>query len=112
MTKQEAIKMVNESVPSIWSREDVLGLIEKIESGGGFDPDNLIDKVRDSVKSAVEDMSTDDVVDTDDATYDIRGGNEVYVSDISIRHDNVVDEIMEWVVNAVNDYVDELEEAK
>lgn len=112
MTKQEAIKMVNESVPSIWSREDVLGLIEKIESGGGFDTNDLIDKIRDSVNDAVEGMSTDDVVDTDNATYDIRSGNEVYVSDISIRHDNVVDEIMERVVDAVNDYVDELEEAK
>lgn len=109
MTKQEAINTINASFPSIWSREDVLQLVNKIE-GGGFDSDKLLEKIRESVENAINNMSNDEIVDISSCEFDIRNGNEIQIDSIGINTSDIVDAVMSDVVNAIEDYIEETQE--
>lgn len=109
MTKQEAINTINASFPSIWSREDVLQLVNKIE-GGGFDSDKLLEKIRESVENAINNMSNDEIVDISSCEFDIRNGNEIQIDSIGINTSEIVDAVMSDVVNAIEDYIEETQE--
>ena len=109
MTKQEAINTINASFPSIWSREDVLQLVNKIE-GGGFDSDKLLEKIRESVENAINNMSNDEIVDISSCEFDIRNGNEIQIDSIGINTSDIVDAVMSDVVNAIEEYIEETQE--
>ncbi len=115
MTKQEAINTINTSFPSIWSREDVLQLIERIEevkeSDKGFlDKEKLMDKIREAVDNAVSGMSNDDIVDSSECEFNIRNGNEIELESISVNTNDIVDEVMREVEEAVDEYIEEITE--
>ena len=108
MTKQEAIATINASFPSIWSKDDVLQLINKIDEGtAGFDSDKLIDKIREAVDNAINNMSNDEIVDVSSTEFVIRNGNEIEVDSIGINTNDIVDNVMTDVVEAIEDYIEE-----
>jgi RNA binding exosome subunit len=112
MTKQEAIQTIQTSFPSIWSREDVLQLINKIDEGTGFDTDNLIDKIKDAVENAINGMSNDEIVDTSDCEFEIHNGNEIQVNSVRVNTSDIVDNIMVDVVRAIEEYIEEKQEVE
>ena len=109
MTKQEAINTINASFPSIWSREDVLQLVNKIE-GGSFDSDKLLEKIRESVENAINNMSNDEIVDISSCEFDIRNGNEIEIESIGINTSDIVDAVMDKVADGIEDYIEETQE--
>lgn len=112
MTKQQAIEKVENSFPSIWSREDVLSLLSKIDEGeGSFDKDKLLDRIKDAVDNAVNNMSNDEIVDISSCEFEIRSGNEIYIDSIGINTDDIIDNVMREVGEVIEQFVEEKEEA-
>lgn len=113
MTKQQAIETINASFPSIWSKEDVLQLINKIDEGtAGFNKEELYDKIRGAVDDAINGLSNDEIVDVSSCEFEIKHGNEIYVESIGINTGDIIDQVMSDVESALDDYIAELEEAK
>ena len=111
MTKQEAINQVTEAFPSIWSREDVLRVLNEIEdtSTKSFDAEKLIEKIKDAVESVVERMNYDDIVDTSNCEFSIRHGNVIEIDDVSINKDDIIIEVMRDVSLAIDEFFEEEE---
>lgn len=108
MTKQEAINTINASFPSIWSKDDVLQLINKIDEGtASFDTENLIEKIKDAVDTALNNLSNDEIVDASSCEFTIRNGNEIEIDSIGINTSDIVDAIMTDVVEAIEEYIEE-----
>jgi len=109
MTKQEAINTINASFPSIWSKDDVLQLINKIDEGESevsIDKDNLLEKIRKAVENGIDGMSNDEIVDISSCEFDIRNGNEIYVDSIGINTSDIVDAVMTDVEDAIDEYIE------
>jgi hypothetical protein len=109
MTKQEALNTINASFPSIWSREDVLQLVNKID-GGGFDTEKLLEKIRKAVENGIDGMSNDDIVDISSCEFDVRNGNEIHIDSVGINTSDIADEVMREVEEAVDEYIEEITE--
>lgn len=109
MTKQEALNTINTSFPSIWSREDVLQLVNKID-GGGFDTEKLLEKIRKAVENGIDGMRNDEIVDISSCEFDIHNGNEIQIDSFGINTSDIVDAVMTDVVNAVEEYIEETQE--
>ena len=80
MTIQEAKNTVNSSIPSIWSREDVLSLLDKIEDVESFN-DEMIEELIDDIVSDI-DRSGDELIDDYDLTMNYK---EVELDNISFN---------------------------
>jgi len=113
MTKQEAINTINASFPSIWSKDDVLQLINKIDEGtADFDKGKLLEKMREVVENAINNLSNDEIVDISSCEFEIRNGNEIEIDSIGINTDDIVNAVMDNVADAIDEFVEELEEVK
>jgi hypothetical protein len=113
MTKQEAIQTINTSFPSIWSREDVLQLINKIDEGeGSIDKDKLLDKIKDAVETAINGMNNEDILDMSDCEFDIRNGNEIVLDSFGVNTSDIVDAVMNDVEEAIDEYIEEIKESQ
>lgn len=111
MTKQQAIDTINASFPSIWSKEDVLQLINKIDEGtASFDKDKLMDKIHDAIENAINGMSNDDILDTSECEFEIRNGNEIQIESIGVNTSEIVDEVSREIGEAIDEFIEELEE--
>lgn len=108
MTKEQAIEKVENSFPTIWSKEDVLHLISQIDEGEGtFDKDKLLDKIKDAVDNAINGMSNDEIVDASECEFTIRNGNEIEIESIGVNTSDIVDEVMKEIAEVVEDYIEE-----
>lgn len=112
MTKQQAIKEVENSFPSIFTREDVITLLNKIEGSEiEFDKEVLTEKLRSAVENALNNLSSDDIVDISSCEFVIRNGNEIDIDSIGINTDTIVDEVMRDIESEVDEYI-ELQESR
>jgi hypothetical protein len=110
MTKQQAIEKIQNSFPSIWSREDVLTLVNQIDATDtNLDLDNLNDKIREAVDNAVNNMSNDEIVDISTCEFSIRNGNEIEIDSIGINTSDIVDEVMKEVSEVIENFFEEEE---
>jgi hypothetical protein len=116
MTKQEAINTINTSFPSIWSREDVLQLIDRIDVPeqqkleGFIDKEKMLEKIKDAVETAINGMNHDDIVDMSDCEFEIRNGNEIVLESFRVNTSDIVDNVMNDVEEAVDEYIEEITE--
>ena len=113
MTKQEAINTINTSFPSIWSKDDVLQLINKIDDTkleGFVDKERMLEKIKDAVENAINGMSNDEIVDIGSCEFEIRNGNEICVESIGINTSDIVDSVMSDVESAVDEYIEDITE--
>lgn len=108
MTKNKAIETIENSFPSIWSKDDVLSLLNQIdESIADFDKDELIKKIKSAVKESIEQMSDEDIVDEDTFEFSITRGNEIVVDSFSVKTSRIVENVVESVEEAINEYIEE-----
>lgn len=113
MTKQEAINTINASFPSIWSKDDVLQLINKIDEGtASFDKDKLMDKIHDAIENAINGMSNDEILDQSECEFSVRNGNEIEIESIGVNTSDIVDAVSHDIAEAIDEFIEELEEAK
>ena len=116
MTKQEAINTINTSFPSIWSREDVLQLIERIDVPeqqkieGFIDREKILEKIKDAVETAINGMNNDDIVDMSECEFDVRNGNEIVLDSFGVNTSDIVDNVMSDVEGAIDEYIEEITE--
>jgi hypothetical protein len=117
-TLDQAKELVNNSFPSIFSKEDVTKLLESIEAPeqeevtlGKFNPtEEQIELLSFKIASQIED-AVDDVVDTSDADFDIDVDYDRRIN-IEINGGITIDtSVIERIVyNAIQKFIEETEE--
>ena len=89
ITKENVIIAVQNSVSSIFSKEDVINLINSIEEGGGRvisvdDIERAIDKV-----ISWADNNESDVVDFDSVEFELAYNNKIEVTNVPLQLENL-----------------------
>lgn len=97
MKKQEAIELVNKGIGSIYSKEDVINLINQIEESKtetpSFDGQEIVksvmdvwhDKVHDIFSDLASDIASDDIVDMNECGFYLEHDNTIILNDISFE---------------------------
>ena len=106
ITKENVIIAVQNSVSSIFSKEDVINLINSIEEGGGrVITTNDIERAIDKVISWA-DNNESDVVDFDSVEFELSYDNRIEVSNVPIQLEN----LREALENNFMDFGEAIEE--
>ena len=106
ITKENVIIAVQNSVSSIFSKEDVINLINSIEEGGGRvisvdDIERAIDKV-----ISWADNNESDVVDFDSVEFELAYDNKIEVTNVPLQLEN----LREALENNFMDFGEAIEE--
>ena len=106
ITKENVIIAVQNSVSSIFSKEDVINLINSIEEGGGRvisvdDIERAIDKV-----ISWADSNESDVVDFDSVEFELAYDNKIEVTNVPLQLEN----LREALENNFMDFGEAIEE--
>jgi hypothetical protein len=108
MTKETLVKQL-EGAKSLSSQVDidkVIELIKQLET-----PTLFTQELADEIASKIErclDNNSDDLVNKDDATFDIGYGNVIEIDDIQID----VYEVMRHIIEVIDDFVNEEDEVE
>ena len=95
----EAKELLNNNISSIYTKQDVLDLLDRLDMGSN------IDNITEIFKKIKEEFSNDlthvleRIVDKDDITLELNG-NEIYVDDIEINT-SVIEDVLEEVLSAL-----------
>lgn len=100
ITKENAVAQVQSSISSIFSKEDVLFLINSIEVKKGISAQD-IERVVDNIMDSLE-RNCDDIVDRDSAEFEIGYNNRLEVTEVPINFD--------YIREAIENNLCELEE--
>lgn len=115
---KEAVASVENAYPSIFTKDDVIKLLNsiKIESSkpkqvilSKEQIQRLCDIVLQQIKDNIEDLESDKVCDLSSAEFELYG-NEISVSSIDIDTDKIEDGIVYNIESAIEVYFEELEE--
>jgi replication initiation and membrane attachment protein DnaB len=98
MKKQDVLNRVLNSESSIFSKDDVVRLIEMVDEGDGRSI--TVTDIGAALESALNEINrnSDDVIDRHSAEFDIQNGNEIYISDISFDIDFIRDTLEEYLM--------------
>ena len=88
ITKENVISAVQNSVSSIFSKEDVINLINSIEGGGRVISVDDIERAIDKVISWA-DNNESDVVDFDSVEFELSYNNRIEVTNVPIQLENL-----------------------
>jgi hypothetical protein len=88
MKKEFVLQLVENSASSIFSREDVIKLINSIEGGGRVITTNDIERAIDRVISWA-DNNESDVVDFDSVEFELSYDNRIEVSNVPVQLENL-----------------------
>ena len=95
MKREEAINKVNEGIGSIYTKEDVINLINQIEDTQvetpSFDGEPIVKAVMDMWKEDVQEIfndmysniNSDTIINKDECEFDFENGNKVVLYDVS-----------------------------
>ena len=99
MTKEEALTKVAQGVGSIYSKEDVVNLINSIEENAGKATitDSLIETISDAVANSINNSGRDVIDDFEVDIDQSYGGNsfEVTISDIDFNETRIAEIVAE-----------------
>ena len=105
ITKENVIIAVQNSVSSIFSKEDVINLINSIDGGGGVITTNDIERAIDKVISWA-DNNESDVVDFDSVEFELSYNNRIEVTNVPLQLEN----LREALENNFMDFGEAIEE--
>ena len=88
MTKEFVLQLVENSASSIFSREDVIKLINSVEGGGRVISVNDIERAIENVISWA-DNNESDVVDFDSVEFEISYNNRIEVTNVPLQLENL-----------------------
>jgi hypothetical protein len=122
MKREEAINKVNEGIGSIYTKEDVINLINQIEDTQvetpSFDGEPIVKAVMDMWKEDVQDIfnnlysniNSDTIINKNECEFDLENGNEVVLYEVSFNEyeiedciDRCRDAVQEFVSKAIVD---------
>ena len=103
------------ALTSVVSIDNVIALIqqleaEQVESKTFLLNEESFDKVMDIVDNAVNNLRTRDLVDFDDAEFELNYNNQVELTDVRVDTDNIINNIREALENIFEETADEDEE--
>lgn len=104
MTKQQAVENVTNSISSIFSKEDVIKLINSIEDTQSKDIFNILQDLRSKVCNKISNASSEDIVDFDSAELEMDYNRTVNLQSIDIRMDDLecdIDELFQDVISEI-----------
>jgi hypothetical protein len=116
MKREEAINKVNEGIGSIYTKEDVINLINQIEDTQvetpSFDGEPIVKAVMDTWTQSVQEIFNDlqseiedsQIINMDECEFDFEYGNKVVLSDVSFDSYEIEDKI-EKCRDAVAEFV-------
>ena len=87
VTKENAIASVQSSVSSIFSKEDVINLINSIEGSSRRVTTNDIQRAIDQTISWLE--NSREIVDLENAEFEITWGNKIECTEVPINFDEI-----------------------
>ncbi len=96
---QEMIDGVKNSISSVFTKSDVLDILNRIEvnvTEPAFTEDEM-EELIDHVRGGLAYVDSSEVVDYDSARFEIGDGNVVELKDIDIDTDHIEDEIEESI---------------
>ena len=102
MNKQQTIETLQNQLPSFYSLEQVINIINNIEDNSNTLSDDLIQAVIKSTRNAL-DNDRSELVDCDSAEFDISYDNRLELSCVDID----VDKILEIFEEKLNDCVEQ-----
>jgi len=98
MKKLEVIKQVQECVSSVFSKEDVIKLINKIE--GGLNEDLALE-IKKQISTLIMNIDERKLIDFDSAEFEINYNNTIELSNVDIDlgciKDTIEEVLMEYV---------------
>ena len=109
MKKDLVLHSVKHSISSIFTKDDVLKLIESIEQEQSNQVYDLIKKLQDlqeNISYRFQNLTSDEVVDYDSVEFSIGYNNRIEVEDVSLNVDNLTD----IVIDSFSCLIDELRE--
>lgn len=108
MTKLEVIKKVNESVGSLFTKQDVINLVNGLEVSG-ID----LETFKDRVLAIIDDADIDRIeVDHGNCDFEIRNGNEIRIENVSLDAEDYIDGIKHDIEQLFDSMQEEAEEAQ
>ena len=112
MTIEQTVAAVKNAPGSMYTREDVISLLGRIETSGGNGLsqiliDQLIQVVIDQVRSNAENLETDEVCDVDSAEFDLNG-NEISLSSVDVNTRGIADAIVDCVGDEIEAFFENL----
>lgn len=112
-TIEQTVAAVKNAPGSMYTREDVISLLEKLEvKGGSITQDqiaNLCELICDKIKENADNLDTDDVCDTGSAEFDLCG-NEISLSSVDVYTRGIRDAVVDGIGDVVETFFEELEE--
>ena len=95
MTKNEIKKLIETSPSSIFTKDDVLRLVENLEDNGFSEQFEslLINEFENNIENA------GDLVDIDDAEFELNGCNTIILNDVPINYKRIVRELRNSIEN-------------
>jgi hypothetical protein len=98
MKKLEVIKQVQECVSSVFSKEDVIKLINKIE--GGLNEDLALE-IKKQISTLIMNIDERKLIDLDSAEFELSYNNTIELSSVNIDLDLITDTIEEVLMDHV-----------
>ena len=113
MKKAELVAQLEaaKALTSVVSIDNIVALIqqlepEQVESKTFLLNEQSFDKVMDIVENAVNNLRTRDLVDFDDAEFELNYNNQIELTDVRIDTDRIIDEIRESMENIFEETTD------
>jgi hypothetical protein len=103
MNKKQTVELLKQQLPGFYSLEQVIGIINGIEEGRSFNPEELIEKISRKVETALLRMDTEDLVDTGSAEFELHG-NEINLERVDVNVEDILEEVREVITEVVTDY--------
>jgi hypothetical protein len=95
-TKEQAIESVKGSISSIFSKEDVISIINSIQQENELDKEDLVNYILGEFTNGRH-----DIIDLDTAEFDLNG-NEIFLKDVDLN-ERIVEEVIEsGITNYIN----------
>jgi hypothetical protein len=101
LTIDEAKDLLNQGFGSIYTKDEVLSLLDRIKKES-TDIKTVLDEVYDDFVSKIKHFDESDVVNMDDITFSVERGTEIVIEDISVNLYNI-EEALEEVINNIKD---------
>lgn len=101
ITLQEMIDGVKNSISSVFTKSDVLDILNRIEvkvTEPEF-TDHQMEELIDHVRSGLQYLDSTDIVDKESAQFGIEDGNVLVVTDIEVDTNYIEDEVEESIRN-------------
>lgn len=112
MTIEQAVAAVEIAPGSMYTREDVISLLGKIETkGGGLSQDqiaSLCELICERVKENADSLDTEDVCDTSSAEFELNG-NEICLSSVDVYTRGIRDAVVGGIGEVVEEFFEEQE---